>query len=311
MENKGISRRRFIESTLLAMGAVALSSTPALASNKSKQSYPIKTKKGCFTLWQIPSHYNTIGNSYVIVTDKGHVIIMDGGFDKEAWFLRGFLGCIGNEVEAWFISHPHADHMGALNEILKDPQDLKVKVIYHSRMCEASLNLEPQKDGHEFYALLDQNKVPVVDIQQCGKVITIDGTSIKVLGVNNPEITNNPYNNNSMILRVWDRRKSVVFLGDAGVECGEKVLNSPYRSDLDCDYIQVAHHGQSGCNEKFYKTVKFHACLWSTPLWVWNNDNGHGVNSANLKTFETRRWMDEKGIKEHHVSCLEGLFQLD
>lgn len=32
--------------------------------------------------------------------------------------MRGFIGALGNEVEAWFISHPHDDHMGALSVIL-------------------------------------------------------------------------------------------------------------------------------------------------------------------------------------------------
>ena len=45
--------------------------------------------------------------------------------------------------------------------------------------------------------------------------------------------------------------------------------------------------------------------------WVWNNDQGKGTNTGNLKTFETRRWMDEIGIKEHHVSWRDGLFKLD
>ena len=266
-----------------------------------------------FTMWQIPSHVNTIGNSYVFRTTKGKVIVMDGGTKDETLFLKGFIAALGNEVEAWIVSHPHDDHVGALTAILENPQGMKIHKIYHSRFSTELLNSEAgsAKPTNEFYNALDTSHIEVINLTKPGLIVKIDDLNFKILSVTNEELRMNPYNNSSMIVRVWDKRKSIVFLGDAGVECGNKVLNSPYRKDLDCDYLQVAHHGQQGCNEQFYKTIHFKACLWSTPSWVWNNDQGKGTNTGNLKTFETRRWMDEIGIKEHHVSWRDGLFKLD
>ncbi|MCM1022236.1 MAG: MBL fold metallo-hydrolase [Muribaculaceae bacterium] len=260
---------------------------------------------------------DNIGNSYVFVTDKGKVIVMDGGRYPEDFYLRGFLAALGNEVEAWFVSHPHDDHVGALTKILEKPNGIKIKKLYHSRFSESLIDCEkPYNDyARRFYAALDSvqklGKIEVVDLREPGLVGKIDGFNFKILGVTNEEIRTNPYNNSSTIIRVWDNKKSIVFLGDAGVECGNKVFNSPYRPDLDCDYLQVAHHGQNGCSENFYKSIKFKACMWPTGTWVWNNDFGAGPGSGTLKTAETRRWMDEIGIKEHHVTCLEGLFKLD
>ncbi len=272
----------------------------------------VSAKSG-FTLWQVPSQVNTIGNSYVFQTDKGRVVVMDGGMKEETSFLRGFLAALGNEVEAWIVSHPHNDHVGALTEILKEPKDLKIKKVYHSRFSDDLLKCEEPYDkyAYDFYESLDASGIEVVNLTEPGLTDKIDGLNFKVLGVTNEEIRTNPYNNSCMIIRVWDKKKSIVFLGDAGVECGDKVLNGPYRKDLNCDYLQVSHHGQQGCSEEFYKTIKFKVCLWPTPLWVWNNDQGKGTNTGTLTTFETRRWMDEIGIKEHHVSCLEGLYKLD
>lgn len=276
----------------------------------------LQAKSG-FTMYQVPAIEDNIGNSYVFVTDKGKVIVMDGGRYQEDYFLRGFLAALGNEVEAWFVSHPHDDHMGALTKILESPKGLKIKKVYHSRFSESLMDCEkPYNDyARRFYAALDSvqklGKVEVVDLREPGLTGKIDGFNFKILGVTNEEFRTNPYNNSSTIIRVWDKNKSIVFLGDAGVECGDKVLNSKYRPDLDCDYIQVAHHGQNGCSEKFYKTIKFKGCLWPTGTWVWTNDFGGGPGTGTLKTAETRRWMDEIGIKEHHVTCLEGLFKLE
>ena len=146
----------------------------------------------------------------------------------------------------------------------------------------------------------------------------LDGILFKVLGVANPELTTGyknrlggtgcgPYNDQSVILRVEDDTKSVVFLGDAGQGCGEKLftVNSKYKKDLDCDYLQMAHHGQQGVKESFYKGIKFSHCLWPTPKWVWDapeptpDDTTHS-----LETWRTRKWMDEIGIppENHHVA---------
>lgn len=306
------TRRDFLKYSALLAGAAAINPVSAAGGGDITKQWNSKKKSG-FTLWQIPSHSNTIGNSYVFRTTKGKVIVMDGGFAEEANNMRGFIGALGNEVEAWFISHPHNDHMGALSEILKNPQDLRIKHIYHSRIGDAVKAGEPQweKECDDFYERMAKSSIPVTDIRKPGDTYTYDDMNLKILSVANDEILNNPYNNSSMIMRVWDKRKSITFLGDAGVECGDKALNGPFRDDLDCEYLQMAHHGQQGCSRDFYRAIKFRACLWPTPTWVWNNDQGKGFNTGILKTVETRTWMKELGIQEHHVTCEEGLWRLD
>lgn len=267
------------------------------------QDYSESGKPAYFSLTQMTSATNKIGNSYVLVTGNGKVIVMDGGLPTDEARLRTKLRSVGNHVDAWFISHPHGDHVGALIPILESREGITIDTIYHSRLSAALLAQETSARNQyatPFYnALARQTETKVVDIQQTGQVYTIDGVKIKVLGIANTEIYNNTFNNSSMILKVWDDTKSVLFLGDAGEECGEKVLKA-YPQDLDCDYIQMAHHGQQGCNEKFYKTVNFKACLWPTPSWLWT-----AGESSEYKTWQTRKWIADKGITENHVSCLE------
>lgn len=311
-EPNSASRREFLRVSALGMAAAAIPFSLHAKHKSPTDSIELKGKSS-FTMWQIPSHEDNIGNSYVFRTHKGKLIVMDGGMPVESMFLRGFLGAMGGEVEAWFISHPHGDHMGALSQILTDTQDLHIKHIYHSRMPEIVIKGEPQSeaDCRQFYARLEAAKdILVTDIQKPGNIFSWDGMNLQILSVAN-DFTTNPYNNSSMIMRVWDKRKSITFLGDAGIECGDKALHGPYGKRLDCDYLQMAHHGQRGCSEQFYSSIKFQACLWPTPTWVWNNDQGKGFNTGILETYNTRVWMDRLGIKEHHVTCTDGLWQLD
>ncbi len=260
-------------------------------------------KASNFTVWQLPLHTDWVGNSYVFLMDNGQVVVMDGGLRDEAPYLKGFLAALGNEVEAWFISHPHHDHMGAFNEILMDPGDIRIKTVYHSELPEWYYR---KYDDHfdsltsVYYHNLNSSDIQVVNYTEPGAVIKIDQTNFKILSTVDTTITFNIYNNSSMVIKVWDDKKSILFLGDLAKEGGNLFLKGSFTDDLDCDYVQMAHHGQKGVSKEFYRSFKFRACLWPTPLWLYDNDRGEGFNTANFKTVEIRDLVDSLGITEQY-----------
>ena len=77
MEKQGdLTRRQFLASGAVAAVGLAL---PA-EMNGAESSQAKRVPKGsAFTMWQIPSHSNTIGNSYVFRTRTGKVIVMVSG----------------------------------------------------------------------------------------------------------------------------------------------------------------------------------------------------------------------------------------
>ena len=264
--------------------------------------------KESFVVWQLPSQIDSIGNSYVIRTAGGKVIVMDGGFAAEKDYLRGFIDALGGSVDAWIISHPHDDHITAIIALLENPKGLRINKVYHSRFPDVLIDAESAETAaitRKFYSLLDNaTDIEVVDCHS-GDEFEIDGVNFKILSEKNPEFANrNPYNNSSMAIKMWDKHKSFIFLGDLGVEGGQKLLDSEYAKDLECDYLQMAHHGQDGCDKHFYESVKFRACLWPSPTWVYNAPMGR------LKTAEVRGWAKELGITEHYVSN-EGLARIE
>jgi len=265
-----------------------------------------------FTLWQLPPQGPSQMNSYVLRTDRGRVAVIDGGTADDAPYLRGFLAALGNRVEAWFVTHPHADHMGALTEILKAPGGLEIGMIYHSPMTGEQMATDGNRHrlAAAFYEALEASATPKTALTEPGLELALDGLHIKVLQVNDRTTLVNAYNNASVVLRLWDGCKSVVMLGDTGEESGERLLAGVPQEELDCDYLQLAHHGQMGVGDDFYRTVKFRACLWPTPLWVWNNDVGEGYDTAWMKTPHTRALMDELGIEEHYCAW-QGLAKIE
>lgn len=118
-----------------------------------------------------------------------------------------------------------------------------------------------------------------------GLTITIDGVDFNILQTwsKNDAIINS----NSMVIRMCYGEHSILFLGDSYVD-NEKTLLKEYGADaLKSEYVQMAHHGQSGCSEDFYKKIGTDKSkrLWPTPDWVWD------VSSNNLRTGVTRTWL--------------------
>ena len=90
-----------------------------------------------------------VGNSFVIQLKNGHFIIHDGGTSNDALYLLDYLEDLtpGDEkpvVEAWFISHAHADHSGAIIEIAKETKNANrvfVEGVYYTEPSAEAFQL--------------------------------------------------------------------------------------------------------------------------------------------------------------------------
>lgn len=266
-----------------------------------------------FTLWQLPNQTHSQIMSYVIRTAHGRIIVIDGGTTGDGPYLKGFLAALGGEVDTWIISHAHDDHFGALTAILAAADAPAIGRMYASlpdmdwiRKYGYKPDVKPYE---EFLAAVHKAGLKVVEAR-VGDTFEIDGVRTEVFGVRNPELTKNAINNSSMVWRMSDKRKSVLFLADLGEEGGRKLLASPYANRLRADYVQMAHHGQNGVDEDVYRAIQPRCCLWPTPLWLWDNDKGQGKGSGPWQTLTVRAWMEKLPIERHYVMT-EGLCRIE
>lgn len=305
--DKSLSRRRFVQAMVPLAGGLAL---PARAADRPSGPSPGKGRG--FTLWQLPNQTRTQMMSYMIRTSGGKILVIDGGNVGDAPYLRGFLAALGNKVDAWFISHAHDDHFDALRVILDKPADLQIGPIYASLPTESWVKQHEAanlKKFEMFNAAVRKAGQQIIELKP-GQVLKFDGVPMEVLGVKNLEITTNAVNNSSFVIRVTGKTGAILFTGDLGVEGGRKLMNSPHRKQLQADYIQMAHHGQNGVDEDFYREVQPKYCFWPTPSWLWNNDNGGGKGSGPWQTLEVRAWMKKLNVKRHFVGA-EGLHRVE
>lgn len=241
--------------------------------------------------------------SYVIKTKNDKVIVIDGGTKEDSVKLLKYINEYGGKVDAWFFTHSHNDHTGAFYEIVSTSQNIQIDKIYVTLndLDWAKTNDPTRYENYEnFYTALDTKK-DIVEEVSVDEEINIDNLKIDILGIKNPEITVNAGNNQSMVFKVKVNDKDILFLGDTGVDSGNKLI-SLQRDKLKSDIVQMAHHGQRGVTEEFYQIVDPEICLWPTPQWLWNNDNGSGEDSGDYKTKETRSWIEKLNVKKSYVA---------
>ena len=240
---------------------------------------------------------------YIMKTSTGKVIVIDGGLNEDEPNLVKHIQELGNKVDVWFITHPHEDHASAIIKVIEETDIPIEKIYYTMNDIEWYKEYEPKRaeEAERFYNALQNERVKgKTEEVTLNQIINIDFIKCEILGVKNPEITNNGFNNSSMVIKMNLLKSSILFLGDTGEESGDKLLNTQ-KDKLKSDVVQVAHHGQSGAKESLYKKINPRICLWPTPEWLWNNDSGGGKGSGPWTTLETRQWMENLGVKIHVI----------
>lgn len=237
--------------------------------------------------------------SAVLETRNGNLIVIDGGTPEDADHLLATIQAKGGHVSAWLITHPHSDHVGALTRILEQESAITIDNVYYNL---TSIEWYQENESYradmvaQFAGAL--GRLPAEKLHgtvKRGDVITVDEVTIKPL--NSPYLfSSNAINNSSVAYSMEVNGVNIVFLGDMGTEAGDQLMRDYDGQTIPCDILQMAHHGQYGVTEPVYKKLSPSICLWPTPGWLWDNNNGGGYNSGSWMTLETRAWMDNLGV---------------
>ena len=243
-----------------------------------------------------------------VIVSAGKTVVIDGGtFGDNRQLTELLLEVSDGHVDAWFFTHPHHDHIGAFYKIIKHPGKITVNSIYH---CFPPLDaLKEHGSRYEGEIALWENLFSKFDGELADKIHLMNenenykfgDVKISVLRIYNKEILENFVNNSSSVLRIDGEMASVLILGDLGREGGDDVIAKCNRETLFADYTQMAHHGQCGVDRDFYEYIQPKRCIWPSPDWLWDNDDGGGFDTGPWQTVRTREWVAELGVSEHII----------
>ena len=274
--------------------------TPGLTSVSTGMSYGAS---GVGELWMLSSATGAQNLSIVIKSPNGKLIVVDGGWEADADKLSSLILQQGGKVDAWLITHPHEDHVGALCAILNDSsRKIQIEKIYCSLATpDWYRQVSPTGAGIADQLLNAFTKLPVGTVTNNigrGTEINIDDVNIRVLN-NRGVYTYNGVNNSSLVYKIRVSGQSILILGDLAYDGGKDLIKTCTAAELKSDIVQMAHHGQQGVDQDAYALIAPTICLWPSPAWLWNNDNGGGVGSGPWGTLTTRAWMEALGVKDN------------
>ena len=252
--------------------------------------------------WLVTQHGGADGSQlmfYTLTDNKGHVIVIDGGWRSDAEYVKKELKDLGNHVDAWFITHPHRDHAGAFYEIYRDPGKLKIDNVYMVDMAPVDLCLSNAPwDEVEVYEDILTLDIPELTYVHSGDALEIDGLKIEIFNAYDDyvdELSDDLLNDGSMLFKVTAKEQSMLFCADVGKGMSDYLLDT-YGEKLKADYIQMGHHGNGGLKKDFYESIGAKAAFFDAPDWLMWDTSGH------YKTMKNAAMMAEFGALVYSFS---------
>ena len=253
---------------------------------------------------------DTINTSFILESGDARLMV-DGGFPSETPYLYEYIKGLGGHINAWFITHFHDDHMGALWTMLREHPDITVDEIYwHLPSDEFIIGHAPKQDFWTSEEMLTglrgvmaERGIPEV-VVETGDVYTFDGgnATVRILHTPDETLVRNPINDSSIVFRFEADGKRILFLGDLGPEGGDQLLSDVDHDELKADFVQMAHHGQGCVKKDCYEVIHPTYCLWPTPSWLWDNMGPGGYDTGIFGTVITRGWISSlRCVKKHYV----------
>lgn len=198
---------------------------------------------------------------YTIESSDGEFMIIDGGWRENEDALRRVIKEHGNHVDAWILTHPHPDHIGAFNEIVKNPGSIEIDMVYdvYIDLDEYEAVAREWDDisvYKEYWLLALEGRFPVKHIERDEEMVLM-GLTIKCYNSYDSEVSTRTdvlCNNGSLMLKMSGVEESMLFCSDVEDEMQE-FLTETYGEELSADYVQVSHHGNWGLTEEFYEMV--------------------------------------------------------
>lgn len=212
-------------------------------------------------------------------------ILIDAGTSEGygAAVVENYLNSLGiKEIEYMIITHPHLDHIGAADEVIKG---YTVKNVIMPD-CEYSTS-----SWTRVLSALDTENVNTI-FAEVGKTYTVGEAVLKILAPSADMLKDKDANNFSVVVRLTYKNNSFMFTGDAHVESEAEMLNTFPKSELKCDVLKIGHHGSStSSSQAFLYAVDPKIVLMSLGK---DNDYGHPhketmekLNAMNVELLRT------------------------
>jgi len=239
---------------------------------------------------------NDIGQCEIFTLADGSFIVVDGGVAGDAEQVYRTLSYMNERpdgkivIAAWFLTHAHADHTGALGSLAASDwaSEITVEQMILNPVAKSyrfRTEFDPYGYAAGFSVEFDNIKSVTAKFAQgedyklviphMGQILHIRNAEVEMLTVGDedvyPVIFNND-NGQSLAFRVTfpgvtidGADQSVMILGDSALDQTYNVYFPLMCGELYADIIQVSHHGLGGQTSRFYPMISgIDVSIWPT-----------------------------------------------
>ena len=194
-------------------------------------------------------------------------------------------------IAGWFLTHEHWDHYTNFSNFCKTYSN---KVVLEGMYCNtpsgsyAYNGYNPNYYMNNDFANLSSTLGGVPKyIVHTGMKFYIRNACIEIIYTQEDLYPTKLYffNDCTMVSRVTIDNQTITYLGDVRWE-GSDIMSDRYGTWLNCDIVQVSHHGYDGGTSELYKLLNPKTCLWPTSKENYLNMSS-GSTSNNYLTVDT------------------------
>jgi len=188
------------------------------------------------------------GDSIYIKTPDQTDVLIDGGPDNSVLTeLGAVMDFWDHEINVMILTHPHADHIVGLIEVLKR---YEIKAVYYTGV------IYPSREYDIWLNLIDEKNIPLYVVTQPMNLTFSDQTELQFL-YPLEDLTKKRHseiNNTSIVAKLVHGKTSMLFTGDAEIEVERELMAAG--ADIDADWLKLGHHGsKSSSSEEFLRAV--------------------------------------------------------
>jgi len=231
--------------TSLALATTLLIPQSTEAATKTMKVYFINVGQGDATYIKMPG---------------GEDVLIDGGRQGQGDEVVAFLKSKKvDDIEIMIATHPDADHIGGLDEVLKA---YKVETIYAPKVSHTT-------EAYKNFLKAVKNEKRTIKTAKAGVKLAVKGVTAKFVGPVK-DYEKSDLNNWSAVLHITYNKNKFLFTGDAEKASEADMVKA--KQTLQADVIKVGHHGaKTSSNTDFLKVVKPKYAVIS----VGKNSYGH------------------------------------
>lgn len=223
------------------------------------------------------------GDAIFIETPNGNQILIDGGPDnKVIQELAKVMPFYDREIDMVIASHPHADHIAGLVEVLEryDVKNiLEAKESYSSPVFPVWHDAQANENSNLIEAVFGQE----IDLGNDVKIAVIYPNK-SYDGI----LLNKPHQANVVVMLTY-RNFRLLLTGDAEASAEKEMINTG--QDIDADILKIGHHGsKTSTTQNFLEKVSPEVAI----IQVGKNRYGH-------PTAEVLKRLENFGVKYYRT----------